>query len=172
MFSGAVAPTERIYSLRREVTDFYRAVHPLLAVVGTLERGGRPGAAPVPAGRARPPAPGQRGGRRPARSARHHPGGQHGGDLGGADEGQRAAERHDRAAHRARHRVPAADVRHRVLRAELRLAGQQHRRPAVIRGLRDRRAGPAADAAVLLAAPQPGRLTGPRFRRGVVALLR
>jgi magnesium transporter len=34
-----VAPTERIYSLRREVTDFYRAVHPLLAVVATVERG-------------------------------------------------------------------------------------------------------------------------------------
>ena len=30
VFSGAVAPTERIYSLRREATDFYRAVHPLL----------------------------------------------------------------------------------------------------------------------------------------------
>jgi magnesium transporter len=38
VFSGSVAPTERIYSLRREATDFYRAVHPLLAVVGTLER--------------------------------------------------------------------------------------------------------------------------------------
>jgi magnesium transporter len=38
VFSGAVAPTERIYSLRREATDFYRAVHPLLAVVGTVER--------------------------------------------------------------------------------------------------------------------------------------
>ncbi len=35
VFSGAVAPTERIYSLRREATDFYRAVHPLLAVVTT-----------------------------------------------------------------------------------------------------------------------------------------
>ncbi|MFD4918141.1 CorA family divalent cation transporter [Streptomyces virginiae] len=33
VFSGTVAPTERIYSLRREATDFYRAVHPLLAVV-------------------------------------------------------------------------------------------------------------------------------------------
>ena len=39
VFSGAVAPTERIYSLRREATDFYRAVHPLLAVVSTIERG-------------------------------------------------------------------------------------------------------------------------------------
>src|SRR5690349_16747892 len=39
VFSGAVAPTERIYSLRREATDFYRAVHPLLAVVTTIERG-------------------------------------------------------------------------------------------------------------------------------------
>src|SRR6266705_3476271 len=38
VFSGAVAPTERIYSLRREATDFYRAVHPLLGVVGRIER--------------------------------------------------------------------------------------------------------------------------------------
>ena len=38
VFSGAVAPTERIYSLRREATDFYRAVHPLLAVVASIER--------------------------------------------------------------------------------------------------------------------------------------
>jgi magnesium transporter len=38
VFSGAVAPTERIYSLRREATDFYRAVHPLLAVVTNIER--------------------------------------------------------------------------------------------------------------------------------------
>jgi len=39
VFSGTVAPTERIYSLRREATDFYRAVHPLLPVVSTLARG-------------------------------------------------------------------------------------------------------------------------------------
>jgi magnesium transporter len=38
VFSGAVAPTERIYSLRREATGFYRAVHPLLAVVTAIER--------------------------------------------------------------------------------------------------------------------------------------
>ena len=38
VFSGTVAPTERIYSLRSEATDFYRAVHPLLAVVATVER--------------------------------------------------------------------------------------------------------------------------------------
>ena len=38
VFSGAAAPTERIYSLRREATDFYRAVHPLLAVTGAVER--------------------------------------------------------------------------------------------------------------------------------------
>jgi magnesium transporter len=38
VFAGAAAPTERIYSLRREVTDFYRAVHPLLAVTGSVER--------------------------------------------------------------------------------------------------------------------------------------
>jgi magnesium transporter len=39
VFSGSAAPTERIYSLRREATDFYRAVHPLLTVVSTVERG-------------------------------------------------------------------------------------------------------------------------------------
>jgi magnesium transporter len=38
VFSGAVAPTERIYSLRAEATGFYRAVHPLLAVISTVER--------------------------------------------------------------------------------------------------------------------------------------
>jgi magnesium transporter len=38
VFSGAVAPTERIYFLRREVSDFYRAVHPLIAVLSTVER--------------------------------------------------------------------------------------------------------------------------------------
>src|SRR3974377_2328322 len=38
VFSGAAAPTERIYSLRREATGFYRAVHPLLAVVTAIER--------------------------------------------------------------------------------------------------------------------------------------
>src|SRR4051794_37110132 len=38
VFSGAAAPTERIYSLRREVTDFYRAVHPLLGVTAAAER--------------------------------------------------------------------------------------------------------------------------------------
>lgn len=41
VFGGSVAPTERIYFLRREVTDFYRAVHPLLAVLATIERGAR-----------------------------------------------------------------------------------------------------------------------------------
>jgi magnesium transporter len=39
VFAAASAPTERIYLLRREVTDFYRAVHPLLAPVTSLARG-------------------------------------------------------------------------------------------------------------------------------------
>jgi magnesium transporter len=38
VFSGAVAPTERIYSLRQVATDFYRAVHPLIGIVGAIER--------------------------------------------------------------------------------------------------------------------------------------
>jgi magnesium transporter len=39
VFTGAAAPTERIYLLRREATDFYRAVHPLLGPVEALQRG-------------------------------------------------------------------------------------------------------------------------------------
>jgi magnesium transporter len=35
VFSGTVAPTERIYFLRREASDFYRTVHPLLAVLAS-----------------------------------------------------------------------------------------------------------------------------------------
>jgi magnesium transporter len=38
VFSGDVAPTERIYSLRSEATGFYRAVHPLVAIMDTVER--------------------------------------------------------------------------------------------------------------------------------------
>jgi magnesium transporter len=39
VFSGAAAPTERIYLLRREASDFYRAVHPLLGPLDAIERG-------------------------------------------------------------------------------------------------------------------------------------
>jgi magnesium transporter len=39
VFSGAAAPTERIYLLRREATEFYRAVHPLLGPLEGLEHG-------------------------------------------------------------------------------------------------------------------------------------
>lgn len=39
VFTGAAAPTERIYLLRREATDFYRAVHPLLGPFDAVERG-------------------------------------------------------------------------------------------------------------------------------------
>lgn len=40
VFSGAVAPTHRIYLLRREVTDFFRAVHPLLGPAAAITGGG------------------------------------------------------------------------------------------------------------------------------------
>jgi magnesium transporter len=39
VFSGSPAATERIYRLRSVATDFYRAVHPLLAPLGALQRG-------------------------------------------------------------------------------------------------------------------------------------
>src|SRR4051794_33723062 len=39
VFVGSAAPTERIYFLRREATDFHRAVHPLLSPLDAIERG-------------------------------------------------------------------------------------------------------------------------------------
>ena len=39
VFTGSVAPSERIYKLRREASEFYRAVHPLLAPVDGIARG-------------------------------------------------------------------------------------------------------------------------------------
>src|SRR3954470_12656062 len=67
VFSGTVAPTERIYSLRREATDFYRAVHPPAGRGHHARTRGRPAPRALPAGRARPPRARQRGGLRPAR---------------------------------------------------------------------------------------------------------
>jgi magnesium transporter len=42
VFRGTAAATERIYKLRREATDFYRAVHPLLGPLEALERAAYP----------------------------------------------------------------------------------------------------------------------------------
>ena len=42
VFSAPTDPTERIYSLRREVVEFYRAVHPLLAPLAAFQRGDEP----------------------------------------------------------------------------------------------------------------------------------
>lgn len=39
VFTGSVAPSERIYSLRREATEFYRAVHPLTAPLDAIHKG-------------------------------------------------------------------------------------------------------------------------------------
>lgn len=39
VFAGAPAAAERIYRLRRQATDFYRAVHPLLGPLDALHRG-------------------------------------------------------------------------------------------------------------------------------------
>jgi magnesium transporter len=42
VFTGSIAPGERIYSLRREATEFYRAVRPLLAPLDAIARGTSP----------------------------------------------------------------------------------------------------------------------------------
>jgi magnesium transporter len=42
VFAGTAAATERIYKLRREASDFYRAVHPLLGPLDAIVRGAYP----------------------------------------------------------------------------------------------------------------------------------
>jgi magnesium transporter len=42
VFEGEADQTERIYFLKREAIEFYRAVHPLLAPLATIERGSDP----------------------------------------------------------------------------------------------------------------------------------
>jgi magnesium transporter len=42
VFSAPVDPTERIYFLKREVIDFYRAVHPLRLPLSNIQRGDEP----------------------------------------------------------------------------------------------------------------------------------
>jgi magnesium transporter len=42
VFEGREDQTERIYSLKREVIEFYRAIHPLLAPLAAIERGADP----------------------------------------------------------------------------------------------------------------------------------
>jgi magnesium transporter len=42
VFGGSPAATERIYRLRSVATDFYRAVHPLLGPLDSLQRGAFP----------------------------------------------------------------------------------------------------------------------------------
>ena len=42
VFKGSVAPNERIYGLRREVTEFHRVVRPLLAPLDAIARGTHP----------------------------------------------------------------------------------------------------------------------------------
>ena len=39
VFGGSAAATERIYRLRGQATDFYRAIHPLLGPLESLQRG-------------------------------------------------------------------------------------------------------------------------------------
>ncbi len=46
VFGGSVAATERIYRLRGQATDFYRAVHPLLGPLESLQHGLYPQVAP------------------------------------------------------------------------------------------------------------------------------
>src|SRR6476469_6874805 len=164
VFSGAVAPTERIYDLRREVTNFYRAVHPLLAVLTRVERN-------VDDAELRPY----------MRDVHDHV---HliSEEVGAQKDllatvlqanmavisveqtrvSQRAPKQHNGAADDPGNRVPAADLHYRFLRTELCLARRQHHRPHPIRRVRNRRAARSVGAALGVDASQP---SGDRHRR-------
>jgi len=47
VFEGQADQTERIYFLKREAIEFFRAVHPLLAPLAAIERGGDPNVGPA-----------------------------------------------------------------------------------------------------------------------------
>src|SRR5436190_3169376 len=46
VFEGGADQTERIYFLKREVIEFFRALHPLLAPLAAIERGANPRVSP------------------------------------------------------------------------------------------------------------------------------
>src|SRR6476660_8099597 len=162
VFSGAVAPTERIYDLRREVTNFYRAVHPLLAVLTGVERN-------VDDAELRPYLRDVRdhlhliseevAAQRPPR---HGPASEHGRHLRGTNPGQHAPKQHNGAADDPGNRVPAVDLHYRFLRTELCMARRQHHRLRPIRRVRNRRAARTVGPALGVDASQP---TGDRHSR-------
>ena len=167
VFSGAVAPTERIYDLRREVTNFYRAVHPLLAVLTGVERN-------VDDAELRPY----------LRDVHDH---LHliseevaaqkdllatvlqanmASSPCGTDPGQRAPRQHNGAADDPGNRVPAVDLHYRFLRTELCMARRQHHRLRPIRRVRNRRPARSVGPALGVDASQPtGDSPNPRHGR-------
>ena len=101
---GRSNPTRRIYTLKREVLEFSRAVHPLVEVTDRLARGdlplqaGRDGGA-VPR-RPRPRPAGRRAGHRPGRPAAEHPGRQRRAGDAAAERGHAQDQRLRRDPHR------------------------------------------------------------------------
>jgi magnesium transporter len=157
VFSETAAPAERIYSLRREATGFYRAVHPLLGVLTAIERAAASEVQPY-----------LRDVQDTLLLVNDEVAAQRDA-LGTVLEANMAVlsveqarignrqERHHRTAHHPGHYLPAADVRHRLLRPELRLAHRAHHHPGHVRHLRDRRSGGVACCADVVAQAPPGR---------------
>ena len=163
VFSGAVAPTERIYDLRREVSDFYRAVHPLLAVLTRVERNvGEPDLRPY------------------LRDVHDHVHLiseevaaqkdllatvlQANMAVISVEQTQVGVRQNSTmaAADDPGNGVPAADLHYRFLRTKLWLAGRQHHRLRPIRRARNRRAARSVGSALGVDASQP---TGDRHSR-------
>ena len=110
VFTGSVAPSERIYKLRREATELYRAVHPLLGAA-RRDRARRPAerqhqAAPVLPRHQRSPEAHGGGDRLAARAARGDAPGEPRRDLASAERDQRPPERDLKAADPDRDDLP------------------------------------------------------------------
>ena len=145
VFRGTAAATERIYKLRREATDFYRAVHPLLGPLDALERAAYPHVGKQ---------------LRPFfRDVNDHLklvneevvglrdilatvlAGQYRRDIAGAKRYQRPSERDHQATDRHRHHLPAPVLPDRLLRYELRLARRPRHVAMDVPGVRPRESG-------------------------------
>ena len=166
VFGGSAAATERIYRLRGQATDFYRAVHPLLGPLESLQRGIYPQIVPelIPFFRdindhlklVNEEMLGQR--EALALGAAR----QHDGDLATADGARRAPERGDEDVDRDRHDLSPARVPDRLLRDELRLDDEPHGLGLGLSRVRGRQPGR------LLPAACGGTSAGPECSRRVL----
>jgi hypothetical protein len=149
IFTSGKDATERIHVLKQEVNEFYRAVHPLLVPLDALEHGAFGEMSPALVRYFRDVNDHVRRINEDVLSQREQLAGVFDANAALISVRQSeitAPERRGQAAHPRRHGLPAAGLRGRLLRPELRLAGGAHRLRGELPGARHRRAGGAEPA--------------------------